>query len=217
MIYLLESDELWFPDVAEAEEDGLLMIGGDLSPERLQLAYSRGIFPWFEEKGMFFWYSPDPRLVLFPERIIISKSMQKVMKSGEFEITIDKAFDRVIEACAGVPRRNQPGTWISTDFIIGYTSLHRIGRAHSVEIWQHGELVGGLYGVEVNGGLSGESMFSKVSNASKAALIWLCQSGKFRFIDCQVGTEHLQSMGAEHISRDEFIALLESDSQADII
>lgn len=208
MIYLLEGDEMWFPDVEDAEEDGLLMIGGDLSPERLQLAYSRGIFPWFEQDGMFFWYAPDPRLVLFPEKINVSKSMQKVMQGGQFEITIDKAFDRVIEACAEVPRRNQPGTWISTDFIIGYTGLHRMGAAHSVEVWQDGELVGGLYGVEVNGGLSGESMFSKVSNASKAALIWLCQSGRFGFIDCQVGTGHLQSMGAEHISRERFLGLL---------
>jgi leucyl/phenylalanyl-tRNA--protein transferase len=208
MIYLLESDELWFPDVSDAEEDGLLMIGGDLSPERLQLAYSRGIFPWFEDQGALFWYAPDPRLVLFPDKVNVSKSMQKVMKSGQFQITLNSAFDRVIEACADVPRKNQPGTWISADFITGYTALHSIGTAHSVEVWQEGELVGGLYGVEVNGGLSGESMFSKIPNASKAALIWLCRSGHFRFIDCQVGTDHLKSMGAGHISRESFVKLL---------
>ena len=209
MPYLLEDDELWFPDVAEADEDGLLMVGGDLSPERLFLAYSRGIFPWFVERKMPFWFSLDPRLVLFPDNIKISKSMRQVMRSQVFVITFNRAFEKVIEHCSLIPRIGQPGTWISEEFIDAYTRIHKLGYAHSVEVWVGGQLVGGLYGVETNGVFSGESMFSLVSNASKVALIWLCQSGKYRFIDCQVGTDHLQRMGAEHISREKFIQLLE--------
>lgn len=208
MPYLLEDDELWFPDVAEADEDGLLMVGGDLSPDRLLLAYSRGIFPWFIEQGMPFWFSPNPRLVLFPDRIKVSKSMRQVLRSAFFSITFNQAFELVIKQCSAVPRAGQPGTWISEEFVNSYIELHKLGHAHSVEVWTAGQLVGGLYGVETNGVFSGESMFSSVPNSSKAALIWLCQSKKFRWIDCQVGTEHLQRMGAEHISRSQFVELL---------
>lgn len=209
MPYLLEGDALWFPEVEEADEDGFLMAGGDLSPERLLLAYASGIFPWFEHYGIPHWFSPDPRLVLFPEKIKVSKSMQQLLKSGRFTITYDTAFEDVIKKCAATPRKNQDGTWISDDFIEAYIDLHRMGHAHSVEVWHNEVLAGGLYGVETNGVFSGESMFSHQPNSSKAALIWLCQSGKHRFIDCQVGTEHLQRMGAEHISRNLFIELLQ--------
>lgn len=209
MIYFFEGDDLWFPDVAEAEPDGLLMVGGGLSVERLQLAYSLGIFPWFEAHGYPYWFAPDPRLVLFPENISISKSMKQVLRSGKFQITYNQDFEAVIRHCSGLPRKGQDGTWISENFIQSYIAMHHKGLAHSVEVWQDNLLVGGLYGVQVNDVFSGESMFSLVPNASKIALIWLCQSGKYRIIDCQVGTEHLQSMGAEHISRNDFMSLLQ--------
>jgi len=208
MPYLLEDDELWFPELEEADDEGLLMVGGDLSPERLLLAYRRGIFPWFIDHGLPFWFAPNPRLVIFPDKVNVSKSMSKVLRSGQFHITFNQAFHEVIRQCAQVPRSDQSGTWISDEFIIGYTQLHHLGHAHSVEVWDGDKLVGGLYGVETNGVFSGESMFSLVANASKTALIWLCQSNKYKLIDCQVGTAHLQRMGAEHISRADFVQWL---------
>ncbi|RFZ83149.1 leucyl/phenylalanyl-tRNA--protein transferase [Mucilaginibacter terrenus] len=207
MIFRLD-ERLLFPDPALAEEDGLLAVGGDLLPERLLLAYSKGIFPWYSEEDPILWFSPHQRFVLFPERLNVSKSMRKVIGSGEFNITVNKAFEKVIEACSLIPREGQDGTWITDEMKEAYINLHGLGHAHSVEAWKDGQLAGGLYGVQVGNVFCGESMFSKVSNASKAALIWLCQSGKFVMIDCQVHTPHLESMGAEMITREEYLNIL---------
>jgi leucyl/phenylalanyl-tRNA--protein transferase len=197
--------ELWFPDVELAEEDGLLAVGGDLSPERLLLAYRSGIFPWFIESGLVFWYCPEERFVLYPDEIRISDSMKRVMNKGEFEITENKDFKEVIKQCASTHRFNTGSTWITDEFIHSYSKLHNMHQARSVEVWANEKLVGGLYGVEVGTVFCGESMFSTVSNASKIALIHLCQSKRYGLIDCQVHTPHLESMGARMISRDLFL------------
>lgn len=204
-------DELIFPDPSLAEPDGLLAVGGNLSPERLMLAYGNGIFPWYSDETPILWYSPHERFVLYPDRLKISKSMRQVLRSGRFTVTVNRAFLEVITACSAVPREGQDGTWITNDMINAYCSLHKKGYAHSVEVWQDGELAGGLYGVEVGKVFCGESMFSKVSNASKTALICLCQSGKYKLIDCQVHTEHLESMGAGMISREEYMRMLKDN------
>jgi leucyl/phenylalanyl-tRNA--protein transferase len=207
MIFRLD-ERLLFPDPALAEADGLLALGGDLKVERLLLAYKNGIFPWYSEDEPILWYSPHERFVLYPERLKISKSMRQVLRSGRFTITTNQCFNTVIEACSSVERDGQDGTWITDDMKAAYNQLHQLGHAHSVEVWEQDELVGGFYGVHVNSVFCGESMFSKVSNASKTALIWLCQSGVYSLIDCQVHTEHLASMGAEMISREEYMRLL---------
>ncbi len=207
MIFRLD-ERLLFPDPALAEEDGLLAVGGDLSPERLILAYENGIFPWYSDETPVLWYSPHERFVLYPARVKVSKSMRQVLRSARFKVTYDTAFAEVIAACSAVGRPGQDGTWITDDMIAAYVRLHELGVAHSVEVWEHGNLAGGLYGVQVGGVFCGESMFSKVSNASKTALISLCQTGRYNLIDCQVYTEHLESMGAEMISRDEYMAAL---------
>jgi leucyl/phenylalanyl-tRNA--protein transferase len=207
MIFRLD-ERLVFPSPALAEDDGLLAVGGDLSPGRLLLAYRNGIFPWYSADEPILWYSPHERFVLYPERLKISKSMRQVLRSGKFTITTDTCFKEVIEACSAVERYGQDGTWITADMKVAYNQLHHLGRAHSVEVWEQDELVGGFYGVQVNSVFCGESMFSKVSNASKAALIWLCRSGPYKLIDCQVYTEHLASLGAEMICREEYMALL---------
>lgn len=209
MIFRLD-ERLLFPDPALAEDDGLLAIGGDLSIERLLLAYQNGIFPWYSEDEPILWFSPHERFVLYPDELKISKSMQRVLKSGRFNITINKAFEQVIAACSKAPRPGQDGTWITADMQAAYITMNKKGHAHSVEVWDQGELVGGLYGVRVNNVFCGESMFSKVSNASKAALIYLCQSEKYSLIDCQVYTPHLESMGARMIGRGEYVAILKS-------
>ena len=208
MVFRLDDEEIIFPDPALAEEDGLLAIGGDLSPERLILAYHYGIFPWFNEDDPICWYAPHERCVIYPERVRITKSMGKVMKNGEFRISIDTAFPSVIENCAQIIRRDQPGTWITAQMQEAYIRLHELGYAHSVEVWQGEALVGGLYGLQINSVFCGESMFSKVSNASKAALIWLCQGNQFKLIDCQLPNDHLMSLGAEMISREAYLDLL---------
>lgn len=208
MVFRLDDEEIIFPDPALAEEDGLLAIGGDLSSERLILAYHYGIFPWFNEDDPICWYAPHERCVIYPERVRITKSMGKVMKNGEFRISMDTAFPSVIENCAQISRRDQPGTWITTQMQEAYIRLHELGYAHSVEVWQGEVLVGGLYGLQINSVFCGESMFSKVSNASKAALIWLCQSNQFDLIDCQLPNDHLMSLGAEMISREAYLDLL---------
>lgn len=210
MIFRLLDDDISFPDPSLAEEDGLLAIGGDLSIPRLLHAYQLGIFPWYSEETPILWYSPHDRFVLSPYKVKLSKSMRQVLKSGRFEITFDKAFEEVIKQCAQVSRKGQPGTWLTIEMQAAYTELHKLGHAHSVETWENGELVGGLYGVEVNNVFCGESMFSKASNASKAALIWLCRNKNYQLIDCQVQTEHLESMGAEFISREEYMRFLKS-------
>jgi leucyl/phenylalanyl-tRNA--protein transferase len=212
-LYVLD-EELWFPPVEEALEDGLLAVGGDLSLDRLLLAYHSGIFPWYSEDEPPMWWSPDPRFVLFPDELKVSKSMRQVIKRNGFEFRVDSAFDQVIANCAAMPREGQDGTWITMEIESSYTELHRRGYAHSAETWQDGELVGGLYGVKLGNIFFGESMFSRKSNASKFAFInWvqlLKQQGVV-LIDCQVFTEHLESLGARMIPRSEFIDLLQNN------
>jgi leucyl/phenylalanyl-tRNA--protein transferase len=203
-------DRLLFPDPALAEEDGLLAVGGDLSVHRLLLAYRNGIFPWYSEGTPVLWYSPPERFVLFPAELKISKSMTQVMRSGRFRVSYNQRFDEVMGACSASPRAGQDGTWITAAMKEAYIRLHHGGHAHSIEIWQHQELAGGLYGVETGSVFCGESMFARVSNASKVALIALCQSAKYKLIDCQVHTQHLESMGARMISREEYMRILKN-------
>ncbi|MFD2161447.1 leucyl/phenylalanyl-tRNA--protein transferase [Paradesertivirga mongoliensis] len=212
MIFKLENKLLLFPDPELAEKDGLLAIGGDLSVERLQLAYSLGIFPWYSEDTPILWYSPHERFVLFPEKVKISKSMRKILESGTFRITENTAFKDVIKNCAAAKRKDQDGTWIIPEMQEAYIRLNKTGFAHSIEVWEDEELVGGLYGVKSGNVFCGESMFSRVSNASKAALTWLCQNKKYSLIDCQFHTPHLESMGAEFISRKEYMQILGPNS-----
>jgi leucyl/phenylalanyl-tRNA--protein transferase len=209
MLFRLD-ERMLFPDPGLAEPDGLLAIGGDLSAERLLLAYQNGIFPWYSEDEPILWYSPHERFVLYPEELKISKSMRQVLRSNKLTVTWDQCFDRVITACSTVERIGQGGTWITADMTAAYIRLHDIGYAHSVEVWQEDNLVGGLYGVQIGKVFCGESMFSIVSNASKTALIYLCSKG-YRLIDCQVYTEHLESMGARLISREEYMAVLQGE------
>ena len=210
-IICLSEDELWFPEPELADEDGLLAMGGDLSAERLVLAYQCGIFPWFSEGTPILWYAPHQRFVLLPDYLKISKSMHKLFNSKKFRITFDTAFQDVIKACATVSRLDQEGTWITSDMQEAYINLYRLGIAHSVEVWENEELVGGLYGIHINSVFCGESMFSKVSNASKAALIWLCQNKNYKLIDCQVYTSHLESLGAGFISMEQYLNFLNVD------
>ena len=207
MIFRLD-ERLLFPDPDLAEADGLLAIGGDLSVDRLLLAYQNGIFPWYSDDTPILWYSPHERFVLYPAELKVSKSMQQVLRSNKFRVTVDQCFDKVIAACSVVFREGQDGTWITDDMKAAYLQLHQKGDAHSIEVWQQDDLVGGLYGVQIGNVFCGESMFSLVSNASKVALIHLCTSGKYRLIDCQVHTAHLESMGARLISREEYMAVL---------
>lgn len=202
------NDKLLFPPVSIANEEGLLAIGGDLSSERLLLAYRNGIFPWYNEDEPIQWYCPDPRFVLFPEELIISKSMRTVLNNGSFRFTINKNFREVIENCKTISRKDQDGTWIHPDIVTAYTKLHEAGFAISAEAWKDGTLAGGLYGVLIGKVFFGESMFSKISNASKFAFIKMIQylqKQHIVLIDCQVYTPHLESLGARMISRNEFI------------
>ncbi len=208
MIFQLDDHELIFPNPALAEPDGLLAVGGDLSRDRLIQAYAHGIFPWFSEGDPICWFSPHERCVIYPDKVKVSKSMRKVLNSGLFNVTMDKAFKEVIISCAESPRKNQDGTWITTDMQEAYIDLHQVGKAHSVEVWYEEKLVGGLYGIQVNNVFCGESMFSKMSNASKTALIWLCQTNNYRLIDCQVPNDHLLSLGAEMIPRSTYMQAL---------
>jgi leucyl/phenylalanyl-tRNA---protein transferase len=204
--------ELIFPPANQASEEGLLAIGGDLSPERLLLAYKNGIFPWYNEDEPICWWSPDPRFVLYPDKLKISKSMQTVLNNGTFRFTINRAFEEVIKNCKSVTRKDQAGTWISPEVQEAYIELHKLGYAHSAEAWQNGELVGGLYGIRLGKIFFGESMFSKLSNASKFAFInYVKQLQKegVQLIDCQIYTDHLKSLGATMIDRIKFIALLD--------
>jgi leucyl/phenylalanyl-tRNA--protein transferase len=202
--------QLIFPPVHLAEPDGLLAVGGDLTTDRLLLAYRTGIFPWYEGDHIL-WWSPDPRFVLFPADLKISKSMRVLLKRNAFEFTVNKAFTAVINSCKTISRKEQDGTWITDEVKRAYTRLHELGYAQSAEVWQNGELAGGLYGIRLGKVFFGESMFSKQSNASKYAFISYVQQIKtegVQLIDCQVYTEHLQSLGANMISRDIFISLL---------
>jgi len=209
-LFALEKD-LYFPPVHLAEPDGLLAVGGDLTQERLLLAYRSGIFPWYEGKHIL-WWSPDPRFVLLPDQLKVSKSMQQLLKRETFTFTINKDFVGVINNCKTIARREQAGTWITAEVKQAYIQLHKAGYAHSAEAWLDGELVGGLYGIRLGNVFCGESMFSKVSNASKYAFISYVQALKregVQLIDCQVYTPHLESLGAGMVDRSDFIALLD--------
>ena len=210
MFFQLLADDPAFPDPALAEEHGLLAIGGDLSMERLLIAYSNGIFPWFSEDDPILWYSPHERCVIYPDKIKISKSMKQVLKQGIFKVTLNQAFEEVILNCATSVRKGQDGTWITAEMQQAYLNLHQNGYAHSVEVWQDDKLVGGLYGLKVNRVFCGESMFSRVSNASKTALIFLSKLN-IDLIDCQLPNDHLMSLGAEMISRETYMEMLQSE------
>ncbi len=207
-VFLLNKDEPSFPQAELAEESGLLAVGGDLSEARLLMAYCNGIFPWFQEDHDFYWYSPDPRFVLFPQELRVHKSMRSIFNQKKFNVTLDTCFEAVMRSCAATPRPPYDGTWISDDFVEGYTRLHQRGLAHSVEVWQGDDLVGGLYGVSIGKIFFGESMFAQVPNASKAGFITLVRALEkmgFWLVDCQVETEHLGSLGARGISRTAFL------------
>jgi len=211
--------EIIFPPVELAEPNGVLAIGGDLSAERLIAAYRHGIFPWFSEGSPILWWSPDPRFVLYPNEIKISRSMKRIMSRDFFNVTYDTAFRDVISNCRR-RRKNQNDTWITDEMEKAYIELHIMGFAHSVEVWHNGALAGGLYGVSIGRMFFGESMFTNISNASKAALITLSvklQSLGFNCIDCQVYTEHLNSMGGRSISRDDFMSLIASSIKYETI
>jgi len=204
-------EECIFPSPELAEDNGLLAIDGDLSEKRLLTAYSMGIFPWYSEGDPILWWSPDPRLVLFPNELKVARSMKQTMNKDTFTVTMDKAFEEVIRHCSTIHRKNDGDTWITGEMIDGYVRLHKSGFAHSVEAWSGGELAGGLYGVSLGSVFFGESMFTKHSNASKVAFINLVdQLGKWSFsvIDCQITTPHLQTLGACEIPRSNFLDLV---------
>jgi leucyl/phenylalanyl-tRNA--protein transferase len=207
------TQDIVFPNPLLAEPDGLLAVGGDLSLQRLFLAYENGIFPWFaDDMGRYFWYAPNPRAVVYPSQVYVSRSMRKVLEKRMFRITFDACFEEVMARCATHPRRGQEGTWLNDDFVEAYSRLHLLGFAHSVEVWLGNELVGGLYGVSLGRSFFGESMFAQVSNASKAGFIGLArhlQHWQFRLIDCQQDTAHLRSLGAVSIRLEDYLSELE--------
>ena len=204
------SDKIEFPEVHFADQNGMLAVGGDLTIPRLKLAYESGIFPWYSSGEPILWFSPDPRMVLYPEDLKITKSMKQVLKSHRFRISYNEAFTEVIVHCKTIDRSSQgeSGTWITNEMKEAYIALHHAGIAKSIEVWEGKELVGGLYGVEIGKVFCGESMFSKVSNASKLALIHLVRENHYSLIDCQVYNPHLASLGAMEINRAKFLALL---------
>ncbi|MGY0391524.1 leucyl/phenylalanyl-tRNA--protein transferase [Bizionia sp. KMM 8389] len=203
------TSEIVFPPVEEADSDGLLALGGDLSVARLLLAYKTGVFPWFEDGQPILWWSPDPRFVLFPQKLKVSKSLKQVLRNADLTVSMNQDFNQVIHACSQIKRNGQSGTWITHTMIEAYNKLHELGYAKSVEVWQNDNLVGGFYGVDIgNGVFCGESMFAKVSNASKVAFVSFIQNTDYQLIDCQVYTDHLQRFGAEEISRSEFLNYL---------
>lgn len=203
-----------FPELTQANRDGLLAMGGELNPDWLVSAYSQGIFPWFSQGQPILWWSPDPRLVLFPNRIHISRSLKKVIRQKQFSVSCNQNFAEVISNCAmrGATSKHDDGTWITDEMNQAYQELHKLNYAHSIEVWQHGELVGGLYGIALGKVFFGESMFSHKSNASKIALVALCQyliTRGYKIVDCQVTSDHLLSLGAEEISRTKFAEYLQ--------
>ena len=213
-MFLLDSEEIAFPDPALYDfEGGLLAMGGDLSPERIWFAYQNGIFPWFNPEDDILWWCPDPRFVLFPEDLKISKSMKKILREGKFTFTENKCFEEVMKNCQAAERKGQDGTWITDEMIKAYSTLHRYGKAKSIEVWENDELVGGLYGVDLGHIFCGESMFAKVSNASKAGFIYFVEKYKnqYELIDCQVYTEHLASLGAKEIPKRGFLKILKQN------
>ncbi|OXA96315.1 leucyl/phenylalanyl-tRNA--protein transferase [Flavobacterium hercynium] len=205
--------DLYFPPVSESDEEGIIAVGGDLSSERLKLAYNSGIFPWFNPGEPILWWSPDPRMVLFLDELVVSKSMRNILNRNQFKITFNQNFKDVISNCQNIKRDGQSGTWISNDMIDAYCKLNEQGIAKSVEVWQDEVLVGGLYGIDLGHVFCGESMFSKVSNASKAAFITLVrylEENNYKLLDCQVYNPHLESLGCREIDRKEFISILKS-------
>lgn len=212
MYYL--SKDLFFPPVSHADSDGILAIGGDLSSERLLLAYNSGIFPWFNEGEPIIWWSPNPRMVLFLDELIVSKSMRNILNRKIFKVTFNQSFREVISNCRQVKRDGQIGTWITNEMIEAYCKLNEMGVAKSIEVWQDDQLVGGLYGIDLGHIFCGESMFSLVSNASKVAFIALANQLKkdnYCLLDCQVYNEHLERLGCREIEREAFMAILKSD------
>jgi leucyl/phenylalanyl-tRNA--protein transferase len=201
-----------FPDPERAEPEGLLAVGGDLAPRRLLTAYAMGIFPWYEDGQPILWWSPSPRLVLFPKELHVGRSVRKVMNAGRFDVRCDTAFARVIDRCAEKARPGQDGTWITDEMRAAYVGLHEAGFAHSIEAWEDGELAGGLYGVSLGGAFFGESMFADRDDASKVAFVTIVQQlarWEFDVIDCQVKTDHLERFGAREVPRAEFLSLLQ--------
>jgi leucyl/phenylalanyl-tRNA--protein transferase len=212
-VYYL-TNNLFFPPVSHANRDGILAVGGDLSPERLQLAYRSGIFPWFEDGEPILWWSPNPRMVLFLDELIVSKSMRNILNRNSFKVTFNENFRDVISNCQNIKREGQNGTWITNDMIEAYCKLHEMGIAKSVAVWQNGELVGGLYGIDLGHLFCGESMFSLVSNASKVAFIALANQLKkenYRLLDCQVYNPHLESLGCREIARVDFMEIVKRE------
>ncbi|MEM8890673.1 MAG: leucyl/phenylalanyl-tRNA--protein transferase [Bacteroidota bacterium] len=205
------NEEIFFPPPYLANPDGILAVGGDLSPERLILAYEMGIFPWYSPEEPIIWWSPDPRFVLYPAELRVSKSMRPYLNGSRFRVSFDEAFSEVVSNCQKIYRPGQQGTWITGEMLDAYCHLHEMGLAHSVEVWQEDQLVGGLYGISMGRCFFGESMFSKVSNASKTGFIRLIRTLEekgFELIDCQVHTPHLESLGAQHIPRELFLKQL---------
>jgi leucyl/phenylalanyl-tRNA--protein transferase len=216
---MLHPSIISFPDPAEAEPNGLLAVGGDLSVERLLAAYRAGIFPWYSEDEPILWFSPDPRMVLAPADIHLSRSLERRVRSGVYALSVDRDFDAVVDACALVERPGQDGTWITDDMRGAYRSLHDHGHAHSLEVWSEGELVGGLYGVLVGACFCGESMFSLAPDASKVAFVELARRGAaagLQLIDCQLPTDHLTTLGAAPTPRAEFLARLSAAVDVDV-
>ncbi|MDC0470558.1 leucyl/phenylalanyl-tRNA--protein transferase [Candidatus Pseudothioglobus singularis] len=210
--FFLSDNDYSFPDssLALKEPNGLIGIGGDLSIERLLKAYSNGIFPWYSEGEPILWYSPDPRMVITPSTFHLSKSLKKTINSSRFDVLVDTSFYKIITQCQENPRFGQSGTWIDDEMVKAYTNLYKEGYAHSYEVFENGELVGGLYGVALGGVFFGESMFSLVSNASKVAFAFLLQNSHYQLIDCQVENRHLESLGAYNIPRDLFMQQLKA-------
>jgi len=209
----LSDTDISFPSLEEVSEDGIIALGGDLSPKRLINAYNNGIFPWYSDNEPIIWYCPNPRMVLFLDKLKVSKSMNSILKKNIFTISFNQNFEDVIAQCKSIDRKDGLGTWITNDMQQAYIELHKKGIAKSVEVWQNGNLVGGLYGIDLDGVFCGESMFSKISNASKFAFIHLVRKLKdenYKFLDCQVYNPHLESLGAEEIPRNVFISILKS-------
>lgn len=203
---------LWFPSADKAKESGLLAAGGDLSPERLVLAYSKGIFPWYDDGTPILWWSPQPRCVLFPQELHVPRRLERTLRSARFTFSLNKAFSDVIRFCASVPRPGQHGTWLVPEMIEAYERLHRRGVAHSFEAWHHGTLVGGLYGIALGQIFFGESMFHLQPDASKAAVVTFVRAlhaHNFRVLDCQQTTPHMVALGAREIPRGQFLRLVE--------
>lgn len=216
-VYLLPENEILFPPPHLARRDGLLALGGDLTPQRLLAAYRLGIFPWYLEGEPILWWSPDPRMVLYPEQLHVARRLRRLIRQGGFEVTLDRDFPAVIRGCADTRFRREKGTWIVSDMVQAYIRLHRLGYAHSVEVWHGGELAGGLYGVSLGRAFFGESMFAQKTDASKAGLVRLVEalSGSgFSLVDCQVVTAHLMQFGARKVSRRRFLSDLEQACEA---